>query len=264
MGFDSQPRPSEDVAVVLPHAVLLLDGATSLRTNQRSGGWYARQLADRLAVELSATPGGDLTELLATAIRAVADAHGLVAGAAPSSTVAMVRWDNETIDALVLADSPVVAFTGAGPEVLLDDRLAAVPRSGVYRQRLRAGGGYGDRHLESLRVSAAAIDSLRNRDGGFWVAEADPAAAYQAHRASWPRAEVRAVLVASDGVSCGVDDYRTFPDWSAVLDLATTRGPRAVLDEVRAAELSDPDGTRWARPKPHDDQALVLVDFTGD
>ena len=29
-----------------------------------------------------------------------------------------------------------------------------------------------------------------------------------------------------------------------------------------AAELTDPDGARWPRPKPHDDQALVLLDFS--
>jgi hypothetical protein len=108
------------------------------------------------------------------------------------------------------------------------------------------------------------METWRNRDGGFWVAEADPDAAYEARRARWPRDQLRAVLIATDGVSCGVDDYRIFPDWSAVLDLAVSRGTHAVLDMVRDAERSDPDGTRWPRPKPHDDQALVLLDFTAD
>jgi hypothetical protein len=78
--------------------------------------------------------------------------------------------------------------------------------------------------------------------------------------ASWPRADVDAVLLASDGVSCGVDDYHLF-DWPEVLALATGSGPAAVLAAVRDAEHTDPDGARWPRPKPHDDQALVLVRF---
>jgi hypothetical protein len=78
--------------------------------------------------------------------------------------------------------------------------------------------------------------------------------------ASWPRAEVDAVLMASDGVSCGIDDYHLF-DWQEALATATTAGPAAVLAEVRAAETADPDGARWPRPKRHDDQALVLVRF---
>ena len=118
-----------------------------------------------------------------------------------------------------------------------------------------------DDHVAALRSSAEVISDFRNRDGGFWVAEADPDAAYEARRARWPLAGLRAVLMATDGVACGVDDYRIFSDWTAVLDLAVSRGAPAVLDLVRDAERSDPDGVRWPRPKPQDDQALVLLDF---
>nr|MDQ3579422.1 hypothetical protein [Actinomycetota bacterium] len=98
--------------------------------------------------------------------------------------------------------------------------------------------------------------------GGYWVAEAVPGAAHHAIRAQWPLADVSAVIMASDGVSCAVDEYALFPTWTALLDLITTDGPQAVLDTVREAERADPDGTRWPRPKIHDDQALVHLDFS--
>lgn len=266
VGLDGAQRPSEDVVIVLPNAVIVLDGATTLRRELPSGGWYAAELAGALAGRLSAAPDADLADLLAASIRALARQSGLIPGAAPSSTVAVLRWNDRLLEALVLGDTPVVAFGNGGPQVLADNRLASIPRcgDGGYRARLRDGGGYGEHHLEALRSSGSALDSWRNRDGGFWVAEADPDAAYEARRARWPLADVRAVLIATDGVSCGVDDYQIFPDWTAVLDLAVSRGAPAVLDMVRDAERSDPDGTRWPRPKPHDDQALVLLDFTGD
>jgi hypothetical protein len=264
VGLDGAMRPSEDVVVVLPHAVIVLDGATSLRPELPSGGWYAARLAGAIAGRLTGAPDGDLADILAASIRALARESGLSPGRSPSSTVALLRWDDRAVDALVLGDTPVVAFGGNGPALLADDRLATIPRRGGYRDRLQAGGGYGADHLAALRSSGAAMDDLRNRDGGFWVAEADPDAAYEARRARWPLAGLRAVLVATDGVACGVDDYRIFSDWSAVLDLAMSRGAPAVLDLVRDAERSDPDGTRWPRPKPHDDQALVLLDFSQD
>lgn len=242
VGIDGKPRPTEDHVVVLEHAVVLLDGATSSRPDLPTGGWYAGLLADELAGALRAKPDGDLRLLLADAIAAVASAHELRVGSSPSSTVAMLRWTGERVDALVLADSPVVAFGAGGADPLADDRL-------VHLRRAR------------LLNTTADVQALRNKPDGFWVAEADPGAAAHALTRSWPRASLDAVLLASDGVSVAIDDYGLF-DWLHVLSTARERGLLSVLDEVRSAEAADPDGARWPRPKRHDDQALVLVDFT--
>lgn len=242
VGIDGVPRPTEDHVVVLENAVLLLDGATAPRPDLPTGGWYAGLLATALADELRANPDLELRALLSDAITATAETHGLRPGAAPSSTVAIVRWSAAVVDALVLADSPIIAFGPGGADPLTDDRLA----------RLRGAG---------LLNTTADVEALRNKPDGFWVAEADPAAAAQAVRRSWPRDEVDAVLVASDGVSVAVDDYRIF-DWPHVLSTARERGLLSVLDAVRTAESTDPHGERWPRAKRHDDQALVLIDFT--
>lgn len=258
---------SEDVVLTLPNAVVLLDGATSLRPTDYTGGWYTGELSEALRPRLTAPweyGSADLADLLAGAIAEVAGAHGLPPGAAPSSTAALLRWDAEIVEALVLADSPVVVFTDSGEDPVTDERLANLRSegSGGYRQRLRSGGGFGQNHDEALLAAVDRTGRWRNVEGGFWVAEAEPQAAHRAVRAHWPRSTVRAALLASDGVSCGVDDYGLYPNWSAVLEQARRDGARAVLDRVRAAEESDPDGRRWPRPKRHDDQALALVRFS--
>jgi hypothetical protein len=264
VGLDGAVRPSEDVVVVLPQAVVLLDGATSVDPELPTGGWYASRLAGELAGRLAGYPDTDLADLLAAAIKTVARDHELTPGRSPSSTVALLRWTDTTVEGLVLADSPIVAFTDSdtGPAVLADQRLATMPRGSGYRDRLSAGGGYGEKHLVALRNAVKKMAVRRNVEGGFWVAEADPDAAHYAERATWPRDQVTTILMASDGVSCGVDSYGVFPGWAEVRDLVAADGPEAVLDRVRAAEQEDPDGTRWPRPKPHDDQALVVVNFT--
>ncbi|GAA0227621.1 protein phosphatase 2C domain-containing protein [Saccharothrix mutabilis subsp. mutabilis] len=231
VGLDGRPRPTEDRIVVLPNAVVVLDGATSPTPAERDGGWHSRALAAELT-----SLDGDLADDLARAIGRLADRFGLVPGDSPSSTVAIARWTDETVDALVLADSPVVAF-GARTDVLADHRL------------------------RDLRGKVSRITDWRNREGGFWVAEADPAAAYRAVRRTWRRDEAHTVLLATDGVSCGVDDYGLFADWREVLDITLAKGPEAVLDEIRAAEAGDPERTRWRRSKVHDDQALAVVRF---
>ena len=245
---------------MLDNAVVVLDGATNLTPGAPSGGWYAGVLADELARLLAAEPEKDLGDVLADGIRGVAAAHGLVPGASPSSTVAMARWTSDRVDALVLADSPVAAFGSGGVRVLADERLRRLPRSRhTYHDKLRGGGGYGDAHLDALRAGMSRSAAYRNTPDGFWVAEADPEAARHAGRATWDRGDTDALLLGTDGVSCGVDDYGLF-DWAQALDLARETGPEAVLAVVREAEAGDPDGVRWPRPKRHDDQALVLVD----
>ncbi|MBP2335915.1 protein phosphatase 2C domain-containing protein [Saccharothrix coeruleofusca] len=260
VGVTGRERPTEDHVVVLDNAVAVLDGATNLTPGLPSGGWYAGVLAHRLGELLRAAPEADLADLLAEAIRAVVEAEGLVPGRSPSSTVAVARWTPDRVDALVLADSPIAAFGPRGYQVLVDEHLSRLPRSPhTFRERLRTGGGYDQAHLEALREGMTRTATYRNTPDGFWVAEADPEAARHASRASWPREEVGALLLATDGVSCGVTDYGLLT-WPEALDLARSRGPRAVLDVVREAEATDPGGVRWPRAKRHDDQALVLVD----
>lgn len=237
-GPDGEPHRTEDRVFRLPDAVVLLDGATAIEPVPFAPGTYA----DRLGAELARLlrPDVPLPDLLAAAISAVAARHGLRRGYTPTSTVAILRWSDSVVDALVLADSPVVLF-GSSAEVVSDDRLA----------RLRDGG--------SMRAAADVV-ALRNVDGGFWVAGTEPAAAARSVCVRRDRASVRAAMLCSDGVSVGVDRYGLF-SWSGALELARRDGPGAVLDAVRAAERSDADRTRWPRTKVHDDQALALVEF---
>lgn len=252
-------KPTQDRTVLLPGAVAVLDGASAPDPAERDGGWYAEQLATELAARL-----GDgtleLATILADAIAAVASAHRLVPGSSPSSTVTILRWTDERVDGLVLGDSPLVVFGADGrPEEVLDDRLAGVgPAQRVaYHDRLAAGGGYDDVHRDLLRKLVGEQRRHRNRPDGYWIAEADRSAARQALTSSWPAAGVVAAILATDGVSRGIG--RALPDWSAVLALAGAAGPDAVLDAVRTPERADPDGRRWPRSKPYDDQALVVV-----
>lgn len=241
VGLDGADRPSEDRVVVLDNAVVVLDGATAARPDLPSGGWYAELLASALEADMRARTDVALTDLLARSINTVSQEHHLQPGHAPSSTVAILRWNASHVDGLVLADSPVVAFGRSNVSVLADDRLDTL------RQRGRL-------------TNASSVDTHRNVQGGFWVAETDPTAAYQAKTMTWERAELDAVLLATDGVTVGVDPYGLF-DWPRARTIVRQQGVYAVLDAVRAAERADPACRRWPRAKRHDDQTLAMVEF---
>ncbi|HST67088.1 MAG TPA: hypothetical protein VLM05_18065 [Mycobacteriales bacterium] len=253
-------KPSQDRTVLLERAVAVLDGASAPDPAERDGGWYASRLAEQLAARLE-DRRLDLTTVLADSIAVVTSTYRLVPGHSPSSTVTLLRWDDDRIDALVLGDSPLVVFRGERAEVVVDERLNQVaPQQRVaYHDRLAAGGGYDEAHRELLRALVGEQRRHRNRPDGYWIAEATPTAAGQAITRSWPAGAVGTALLASDGVSRGIG--RAVPDWPTALRLVRERGPDALLDAVRAPEQADPDGRHWPRSKPYDDQALIVVTF---
>jgi hypothetical protein len=257
--------------------VAVLDGATGSPGDRWDGGWYAGELATALRPRLAGPPDESLATILGAAITEVAGAHALPPGAGPSSTVALVRWpaDDPThaadgpgrVEALVLGDTPVVVFPRQGPpDVLDDDRLATttVAERTAYRAHLAAGGGYTGDHRVNLDRLVAAQRRCRNRPGGYWIAEADPAAAHHAVHRSWPLAALAAVLVATDGVANGVLRYGVPPSWTDALARARAEGPAALIETVHVAEAGDPDGSRWPRSKAHDDKSVVLLLPAGD
>lgn len=248
-------RPSEDRVVTARYAVAVLDGASQPDPTERDGGWLAGALAGELATRLDRD--GDAATLLAGAIEGVATRYGIVPGTGPSTTVAIVRWVGAVLDVLVLGDSPVVVFLRDGTVApVRDGRLAT-----VTSDDRPAVPGFGTDRLDAWRVGHEEQLRLRNQPDGYWIAEADPAAAYQAVRASWPLSEVAAVLAMTDGVSEGVEHYRVPPDWPQALALARV-DPVRLVEAVHRAEESDPDGVRWPRSKRHDDKAVALVEFT--
>ena len=255
-------RANQDHAVVVDGAVAVLDGATSWLPQEpgRDGEWFARTLGAALAARLPGH-GSTLPDLLAAALAEVRDRFGLVRGRSPWSTVSVVRWDGDVVEALAVGDSPVVVRTTSGAvDVLHDRRLepTAPAERAAFRDHLRAGHGFDDAFGALLGAVQAVERSTRNVPGGFWVAETDPEAARQALTTSWPSRDVATVAVLTDGAAAGVLEYGT-QDWAGLLDLAAARGPAAVVDAVHAVEQADPDGVRLPRTKRHDDKTLVVV-----
>lgn len=66
----------------------------------------------------------------------------------------------------------------------------------------------------------------------------------------------------TDGRAAAVDRYHLYPGWPPLLDDVHTRGADHLLDRIREAEASDPNGQRWPRAKPADDATVVYLRFT--
>ena len=251
-----KPPSGDDRAFVTANAVIVLDGASAFTARDVPAAAYADHLGSTLAglVDGNNEP---LTALLADAIEATVDALDLTPGGrAPSSTVAIVRRrEDASIDVLVLGDSQVV-IPG---EILRDDRLAplASAERTAYRTRLTSGHGYDDEHRRILAALQAEQLRHRNKPGGYWIAEAEPAAAEHALVRHLSPDEAPWCVLATDGAykpmeHLGLDAWPTVAAADAD-DLA------ALLRRCQDWESTDERGQQLLRAKRHDDKTLVAV-----
>lgn len=243
-------RPNEDfVSVALPASghggtVVLLDGVTPPPGNGdcvHSVPWFTARLGGAL-LELSVSqPEMTLADALSAAIGRTAAVHrdtcDLSHPLTPQATVVVVRWDEAYVDHLVLSDSALLLESPDGEvTAVLDDRI------------------------DRLRAAGVRVGPLRNLEGGFFTAAADPAAAARAVTGRTPRAAVRALAALTDGAARTVEVFGD-DGWADVFTLLRKAGPEALIARVRTRENADPSGTEVPRGKPYDDATAVLVEL---
>lgn len=251
-----EPPAGDDRAFITSNAVIVLDGASAFAARDVPASTYAQHLGSTMAALVDGTDEA-LTVLLAEAIKTTAASLELTPGGrAPSSTLAVVRWrDDGSVDVLVLGDSQVV-IPG---EIIRDDRLgplASAERT-AYRTRLENGHGYDDEHRRILAALQAEQLRHRNVPGGYWIAEAEPAAAAHALVRQLSPDEVPWCVLATDGAYKPME-HLGLDDWPTVAG-ATSDDLAAILRRCQDWESTDPLGKMLPRAKCHDDKTLITV-----
>ncbi|MBT2412618.1 protein phosphatase 2C domain-containing protein [Streptomyces sp. ISL-12] len=247
--------PNEDFAsVALPASgrggvVVLLDGVTPPRDATgcvHSVPWFTARLGGALTELTVSLPDVPLADALSRAIAVTAGAHAetcdLSHPRTPQATVVLARWSPDRVEYLVLCDSALLVESSDGTVTAhLDDRLARLPRS--------------------ARATEALVDAdLRNKEGGFFTAAADPAVAARAVTGTLPRGGVRALAALTDGATRWVDTFRE-GDWADCLHIVREEGAQSLVDRVRRLERWDTKRTFLGRSKQHDDATVVYVEL---
>ncbi|MFJ2907119.1 protein phosphatase 2C domain-containing protein [Streptomyces sp. NPDC091279] len=248
-------RPNEDFAgVALPAsgrggAVVVLDGVTPPQGGTgcvHSVPWFTARLGGALTELTVSRLNMPLAEALSLAIARTAAAHAdtcdLSHPRTPQATVALARWQDDAVEHLVLCDSALLLEAPDGTVTpVLDDRLARQPRS-------------------ALATEALVDAELRNKEGGFFTAAADPSVAARAVTGSTPRSEVRALAALTDGATRWVETFHA-GDWADCLAVIRKEGARSLVDRVRDLELADTRRQFLRRSKTHDDATVAYAEL---
>ncbi|MFE0375842.1 protein phosphatase 2C domain-containing protein [Streptomyces inhibens] len=266
-------RPNEDYAsVALPASgqggvLVLLDGVTPPPEDYgcvHTVPWFTTRLGGAM-LQLSVSHRDmTLTEALAAAISRTADIHrascDLSHVRTPQATVVAVRWSGDTVEHLVLSDSVLLLErTDGSVHPVLDPRLDELPPAVRERRAaVRALPRGSAERAAAGREYGRAVEALRNAEGGFFTAAADPAVAARAVTGSTPRAGIRSLTALSDGASRWVEVFQE-GSWADCVALVSRQGPQSLIDHVRAAEAADPEGAAHPRGKARDDAAVIFV-----
>ncbi|WP_327691716.1 protein phosphatase 2C domain-containing protein [Streptomyces sp. NBC_00461] len=248
-------RPNEDfAAVALPAsgqggALVVLDGVTPPRDETgclHSVPWYVARLGGALTELTVSLPDVPLPQTLSRAIARTAEAHAdtcdLSHPRTPQATVVVARWGLETVEYLVLSDSALLLESSEGSvTAVLDDRLSRLPRT-------------------ALATDALVDSTIRNKEGGFFTAAADPSVAERAVTGALPRGEVRALAALTDGATRWVEKFRE-GDWADCLRFVRKEGAGALVERVRTLETADTERVFLRRSKTHDDATVVHVEL---
>ncbi|GLF94624.1 protein phosphatase 2C domain-containing protein [Streptomyces yaizuensis] len=232
-------------------SLVVLDGVTPPEGDYgcvHPVAWFTARLGGALLELSTSRPDTALAGILSTAIRRTADAHrdtcDLSHVRTPQATVVLVRWGGaaDPVEHLVLADSTLlIEEPGGKVRAVVDDRVDRLPRD--------------------ARRSHAGTDALRNAEGGFFTAAADPAVAERALTGSTPGSRVRSVAALTDGAARWVDMFGA-GDWARCLGVLREEGAERLLERVRELETSGaPARSAVLRWKLHDDATAVFAEL---
>ncbi|MFI5535324.1 protein phosphatase 2C domain-containing protein [Nocardia sp. NPDC051900] len=251
-------QTGEDRAVIFETGVVVLDGATSHDPSIPPATRYVdalgRELADRCSRETS------LPTALADAIQSAADELDLQPYSSPSSTVAVVRVNNDVVELLVLGDSTiVVGCTNGQHDTITDDRLnnLSISEASEYQRRLAKGSGYDETHRRLLQELQRQQRAKRNQHTGYWIAEADPSAAEHAVTLSYPRDAITWAVVTTDGARDTIETLGI--EWSEIAAQSPASLHRILARCHEWEAHTDPYGRILPRSKRHDDKTVAVV-----
>jgi len=110
---------------------------------------------------------------------------------------------------------------------------------------------------DTAENAGGPVVSAQPRYGGYFIAEADPAAAHQAITRRYSRRHVDWAILATDGAA-DLLQHLGLDNWPAIA-AEPTQASRLLRSASAWEAYTDPDGRQLPRAKRHDDKTLAVI-----
>jgi serine/threonine protein phosphatase PrpC len=261
-------KPNEDSFSHAAGFACVFDGATVLGENLMPGKsdaqWIAQFGARRLRAH--ADEGGSSRDALRAAASDAEKSFNALRKRAPAETyetplaslmALFVRRD--MVEALWFGDCSALIRSPDGAVLVVGEALKSRARERSRVSSLAEPDGVAatavrQKFLPALRASR----NRANKPGGDWLFAPDASCADHAAEARLTVASASRILMASDGFFALVSDYGRYTA-EVLMQVAQSRGLKALGEELRAIEAADPKGHSYPRFKTSDDATALLL-----
>lgn len=240
---------------------LVLDGASSFLPQQTSVDTvtYVESLGKSLAIRLESCHFDEISDAVAASIEENAHKYGLIEESSPNSTVAIAKWDQKDLFTYVLGDSSCLVIDNNGEaSENTDYRMVSFGNDvrNIYKNRLQSGLGFDEEHRKLLQRLQIVQKDNRNIQGGYWIAGALFAAAYEGIVHRYCLDNIQSIFLMSDG---GRECLEMLDESNA--SMFQSLNLMSLIEKRYIIEEKDNNATLLPRGKLHDDKTIIRINF---
>lgn len=266
---------NEDIAQLNPSSAWILDGATGLSEkniidNESDARWFVQQWNEYLSAAVEDCDKS-VADLIKAGIPIIKNKYyGLSKGAdpqpidLPSSGVALVRWNEEKLDYLVLGDCIlIIKYAGNKISVVKDDCLQQLDEKAIDRlHQLMIESNYSfEDAIQEINPILVSHRLMKNTQAGYWILGFDEQALDNCIHAAADIKEISEIVLMSDGFAALIDKYH-YTDESKIFDEVNHKGLASLYATLRQTELDDIEVKKYPRLKKSDDASAIAVCFS--
>lgn len=179
----------------------------------------------------------------------------------PFASMMFVSAQADRMEALWFGDCAVLVEQPDAPAHIIGDALdkraaeaARVAKLAAAKNLAPAAGVSRAEYLPALRAARNRMNTME----GSWAFSPDANCADHAQSLAFAAPSGTHMLLVSDGFLALASDYLRY-DADTLLEAAVSKGLRALYNELRAIEDTDPEGRKYPRFKKSDDATAVLL-----
>ncbi|HVT25347.1 MAG TPA: hypothetical protein VHD95_12020 [Rhizomicrobium sp.] len=263
-------KPNDDAFCHSERLAAVFDGATGLGEQilpvDSDAAWIARRGAEGLILheaenlsprEILRRAAADAEkQFLELRLRPPAQTYEI-----PFASMMFVSSQTNGIEALWFGDCAALVKPPGETTRIIGDALdkraaeaARVAKLAAARNLAPAAGVSRAEYLPALRAARNRVNTVE----GSWAFSPDIRCADHAQSTTFAAPTGTQMLLVSDGFLALASDYNRY-DADGLLEAASSKGLRALYNEIRDIENADPEGRKFPRFKKSDDATAIFL-----